>query len=69
VTKALQNVSGVSLVKVASPSAAGDMTATVTFDDAITTVARLVGATTNAGYPSEVVGQAAEALSYPSEVE
>jgi len=57
VTKALQKVAGVRLVKVTNPDAAGDMTATVTFDDAIATVARLVSATTNAGYPSQAVGQ------------
>ena len=57
VTKALQKVSGVKLVKVTNPDAAGDMTATVTFDDAVTTVARLISATTNAGYPSQAVGQ------------
>ena len=53
VTKALQNVSGVKAVEVAKPSAAGDMAATVTFDDAVATVPQLVAATTNAGYPTE----------------
>src|SRR5258708_26788116 len=57
VKKALQNVSGVKAVKIASPDAAGDMTATVTFDDAVATVARLISATTKAGYPSEATGQ------------
>ena len=57
VTKALQNVSGVKTVKVTTPDTAGNMTATVTFDDAIAAVAKLVGATTNAGYPSEVTRQ------------
>jgi len=57
VTKALQKVSGVKLVKVTNPNGAGDMTATVTFDDAVAGVAKLVGATTDAGFPSEVVGQ------------
>jgi periplasmic mercuric ion binding protein len=57
VTKALQNVSGIKLVKVTNPDAAGDMTATVTFDDAVAGVAKLVDATTKAGYPSEAVGK------------
>jgi mercuric ion binding protein len=57
VTKALEKVSGVKTVKVTSPDAAGDMTASVTFDDAVATVARLISATTNAGYPSQAVDQ------------
>lgn len=54
VTKALQYVSGVKAVEVTKPDTAADMVATVTFDDAITTVPQLVAATTNAGYPTDV---------------
>ena len=54
VTKALQHVSGVKAVEVTKPNAAADMVATVTFDDAVTTVPQLVAATTNAGYPTEL---------------
>ena len=53
VTGALQHVSGVKAVEVTKPGAAGDMAATVTFDDAVTTVPQLVAAATNAGYPTE----------------
>ena len=53
VTKALQQVSGVKAVEVTKPDAAGDMAATVTFDDAVTAVSQLVAAATNAGYPTE----------------
>ena len=53
VTKALQRVSGVKAVEVTKPDAAGNMVATVTFDDAVATVPHLVAATTNAGYPTE----------------
>jgi len=55
VTKALKGVSGVKAVEVTKPNKAGDMTATVTFDDAVTSVAALLTATTNAGYPTELV--------------
>jgi mercuric ion binding protein len=54
VTRTLNEVSGVKTVEVAKPNKAGDMTATVTFDDAVTSVPALVAATTNAGYPSEL---------------
>lgn len=53
VTKALQRVSGVRTVEVTKPDAAGNMAATVTFDDAVTSVPQLVAAATNAGYPTE----------------
>ena len=53
VTKALQHVSGVKAVEVTKPNAAGDMAATVTFDDAVATLPQLVAATKNAGYPTE----------------
>ena|SRR5487761_255353 len=54
VTGALKGVSGVKAVKVTKPNKAGDMTATVSFDDAVTSVPALITATTNAGYPAEV---------------
>jgi len=53
VNKALKGVSGVKAVEVTKPNKAGDMLATVTFDDAVASVPALVTATTNAGYPSE----------------
>jgi periplasmic mercuric ion binding protein len=53
VTKALKSVSGVKAVEVAKPNSAGDMTATVTFDDAVTSPPALIAATTAAGYPAE----------------
>ncbi|HUZ73780.1 MAG TPA: mercury transporter [Stellaceae bacterium] len=54
VTKALGSVSGVKAVEVTKPNKAGDMTATVTFDNAVASVPALVTATTNAGYPAEL---------------
>lgn len=54
VTKALKRVSGVKAVEVTKPNKAGDMTATITFDDAVTSVPALIAATTNAGYPAEL---------------
>ena len=50
VKKSLTQVSGVSAAKVSFEQ----KTATVTFDDSKTSVAALVEATTNAGYPSKV---------------
>ena len=54
VTKALERVSGVRTVEVTKPNDAGDMAATVTFDDAKTDVAKLIATTTNAGYPADL---------------
>lgn len=54
VTKALKGVSGVKAVEVTKPNNAGDMTASITFDDAVASVPALVTATTNAGYPAEL---------------
>jgi mercuric ion binding protein len=54
VTKTLQQVSGVRLVAVTKPDAAGNMAATVTFDDAASDATKLIAATTNAGYPAEL---------------
>ncbi len=53
VTGALKGVSGVKAVEVTKPNSAGDMTATITFDDAVTSASAFVTATTNAGYPAE----------------
>jgi periplasmic mercuric ion binding protein len=50
VKKALNNVTGVQQVVIDYDS----KIATVTFDDAVTTTAKLTEATTNAGYPSTV---------------
>ena len=50
VKKALNNVNGVQQVEIDYES----KIATVTFDDAVTTTAKLTEATTNAGYPSTV---------------
>lgn len=54
VTGALKGVSGVKAVGVTKPNKAGDMMATVTFDDAVTSVPALITAATDAGYPSEL---------------
>ena len=54
VSKALKGVSGVKTVEVTQANEAGDMMATVTFDDALASVPALVTATTNAGYPAEL---------------
>ena len=54
VRRALSQVSGVSAVTVTEGSSQ-TATATVKFDDAKTNIAALVEATTNAGYPSQVV--------------
>lgn len=50
VKKALTRVGGVGKVEVATDKG----TATVTFDDAQATVAALIAATTNAGYPARL---------------
>jgi mercuric ion binding protein len=54
VKKTLARVAGVSAVQVAEADANTGAVATVTFDDAVTTVPALVAATTNAGYPSHL---------------
>lgn len=50
VKRTLSRVSGVQAVEVKEANASA--VATVTYDDAVTSVAVLVAATTNAGYPS-----------------
>lgn len=54
VTGTIRGVPGVETVEVTKADGAGDMTATVTFDDAVTSAPALVTATTNAGYPAEL---------------
>jgi mercuric ion binding protein len=51
----LQRVPGVKAASVAEADAMSPAVATVTFDDAVTSVQALVTATTNAGYPSHPV--------------
>ena len=50
VKKSLSRVPGVTAVEVSAKT----HTATVTYDDAKTSTAALIAATTNAGYPSRV---------------
>lgn len=54
VKSALSRVSGVKAVEVKEASAMSGEVATVTFDDAVTNVAALTAATTNAGFPSHL---------------
>lgn len=53
VKTALSRVKGVELVEVGKPNSAGDMNANVVFDNAVTTPAALVKATTDHGYPAQ----------------
>jgi len=50
---ALTHVKGVEVVEVGKPNSAGDMTADVLFDNAVTTPAALIKATTDHGYPAQ----------------
>jgi mercuric ion binding protein len=54
VKKALLRVSGVRAVQFQEPSANDPAVATVTFDEVTVDVAKLIAATTNAGYPSQL---------------
>lgn len=54
VKKTLSRVSGVRSVRVAEANANSNAVATVTFDDAAADVAKLIAATTNAGYPAHL---------------
>lgn len=54
VKRSLERVRGVSSVAVSQPNEKAEIAATVLFDDAVTTVAALIAATTNAGYPAAV---------------
>ena len=49
----LARVKGVEVVEVGSPNPTGDMSATVLFDNAVTTQAALIKATTDHGYPAQ----------------
>jgi copper chaperone CopZ len=51
---ALKRVKGVEAVKVGTPDKAGDMTAQVVFDGAVTTAAALSKVVTEQGYPTQV---------------
>ena len=52
----LEHMKGVKAVQVTQPNGDADVTATVTFDDAVTSISTLIAATTNAGYPSAPKG-------------
>lgn len=54
VKAALSRVKGVELVEVGKPNSVGDMMANVVFDDAVTTAAALIKATTDHGYPAQI---------------
>jgi periplasmic mercuric ion binding protein len=55
VKKALEGVNGVKAVTVSQPDAKADVAAKVTFDDSVASVPALIAATTNAGYPADLV--------------
>jgi periplasmic mercuric ion binding protein len=54
VQKALSRVSGVKMVEMGGATVDASAVASVTFDDAKTTVAQLITATANAGYPARL---------------
>jgi len=54
VKAALGRVKGVEEVDVGKPNSAGDMTANVVFDNAVTTPADLIKAVTDRGYPTQI---------------
>lgn len=54
VKSALEHLKGVTTVDVGSPNNAGDMTANVVFDNAVTTPAALSKVVTDSGYPTQV---------------
>ncbi len=55
VKRTISKVMGVKTVSVAEANADSPAVATVTFDDAVTSIPTLIAATTNAGYPSHPV--------------
>lgn len=55
VKRSLMRVPGVKTVDIKQANKMADFTAIVTFNDTVTTVAKLVAAPTNAGYPTKVV--------------
>jgi mercuric ion binding protein len=54
VRQSLQRVSGVKTVKIDQANQMADFIATITFDDAVANVSKLIAATTNAGFPARV---------------
>lgn len=54
VKRVLSKVPGVKSVKIVEANGDAPAVATVAYDDAVTTVAKLTSATTNAGYPSHL---------------
>jgi len=54
VKKTLEHVKGVTSVTVGQANAKGDMLATIKFDDARTSPAAMIKATTGQGYPAEI---------------
>ena len=56
----LSHVTGVRAVQVTQPDGMSDVTATVTFDDAQTTTAALIKATSEHGYPADVATTASK---------
>ena len=54
VKSALAHVKGVSGVTVSQADAMADVTATVSYDAAVTSAAAMIKATSNQGYPAEV---------------
>ncbi len=54
VKQSLMRVPGVKTVEIKQANHMADFMATITFDDAITTVPTLAAAPTNAGYPTKV---------------
>jgi mercuric ion binding protein len=60
VKQSLARVAGVKAVEVKQVDQMADPVATITFDDAVASVAALIAATTNAGYPSHLAESAAK---------
>lgn len=54
VKQSLVRVPGVKVVEMKQADQMAPFVATITFDDAVTTVPALIAATTNAGYPSSL---------------
>ena len=60
VKSTLAHVKGVKAVQVSQPNAMADVTATVTFDDALVNPAALIKATTEHGYPAALAKGSAD---------
>ena len=54
VRRSLQRVSGIKNVKIDQANQMADFVATITFDDAVANVSKLIAATANAGFPARV---------------